>query len=444
MGAQIRYWSDLKFVHVLAERDYYLLVFNLFLFLVVRVKLCDMRLLSTSASSFTGLQMLIRVCMGRAPQPHSVPLTIQCLSPPMVLPRLYPQESTYEVLNEKQDDSFFIEYNEHEFRFPTTPNCTTYTSSGGDDHNNTNSSLNARAVAQLAALQLEFYQNNTFISLIRLGIPQLNLRRKYGVASTAAVFDKTALLGGRNGELTYIDYTEDPENPKQLDLEGHAIYTNLTRFFPSGKVALSSGMDFTLKLWDVQNEEEKKPVQSLRHQKGLIDDVAMIGRGRNLLSLCCADQTVVQWEVSKPQVVNEFKVDEAQSLQLLHENSALVGTKSSVRILDLNAKEQTELIGGPALHLSAAQHFVARSTENNVFIHDIRNSHSPICEFETPTPIEQLVSTQSKLYIRTEAGLYAISYKTHEAEVLTSDSKIVSLYNDEVYTVGNDIRQFPL
>lgn len=359
----------------------------------------------------------------------------------MVLPRIYPQESTYEVLNDRHHDTFFIEYNEHEYKFATTPNSTTYTSIGGDDKHDIG--LNARAVAQLAAFQLEFYQNNNFISLIRLGVPQFSLRRKYGVASTAAVFDKTALLGGRNGELIYVDY-EDPENPRQLDLEGHAIYTNLTQFFPSGKVALSSGMDFTLKLWDIQSEGNTKPIQSLRHQKGLIDDVAMIGRGRNLLSLCRADESVVHWEVSKPQVVHGFKVNGAQSLQLLNENSALVGTDNSVQILDLKSPDQAELIGAPALHLSASQHFVARSTENKVFIHDIRNAATALHEFETPIPIEQLVSTQSKLYIRTDAGLYAVNYKTHEAEVLTSDSKIVSVYNDEIYTVGNDIRRFPL
>ncbi|NWW30920.1 PAAF1 factor, partial [Panurus biarmicus] len=78
-------------------------------------------------------------------------------------------------------------------------------------------------------------------------------------------------------------------------LEGHVYDVNCCRFFPSGLVVLSGGMDAQLKIWSA---EDASCVVTFKGHKGGILDTAIVDRGRNVLS-CSRDGTARLWDCGK-------------------------------------------------------------------------------------------------------------------------------------------------
>ncbi|MGH0179331.1 UNVERIFIED_CONTAM: hypothetical protein FKN15_001715, partial [Acipenser sinensis] len=93
-------------------------------------------------------------------------------------------------------------------------------------------------------------------------------------------------------------YTSFPGiHDKSRELTGHVYDVNCCRFFPSGMVVLSGGMDTLVKVWSAENGS--CPVTFKGHKAGrCILDTAVVERGRNVLS-CSRDGTARLWDCGK-------------------------------------------------------------------------------------------------------------------------------------------------
>nr|XP_021530746.1 proteasomal ATPase-associated factor 1 isoform X1 [Aotus nancymaae] len=78
-------------------------------------------------------------------------------------------------------------------------------------------------------------------------------------------------------------------------LEGHVFDVNCCRFFPSGLVVLSGGMDAQLKIWSA---EDASCVVTFKGHKGGILDTAIVDRGRNVVS-GSRDGTARLWDCGR-------------------------------------------------------------------------------------------------------------------------------------------------
>jgi proteasomal ATPase-associated factor 1 len=67
----------------------------------------------------------------------------------------------------------------------------------------------------------------------------------------------------------------------QRTLEGHVDEATVCKFFPSGVVVITGGVDMRLKIWSAETGDN--PVTMTGHA-GAITDVAIIDKGRNVLS----------------------------------------------------------------------------------------------------------------------------------------------------------------
>jgi proteasomal ATPase-associated factor 1 len=67
----------------------------------------------------------------------------------------------------------------------------------------------------------------------------------------------------------------------------HVAYVSSLRFFPSSRVLLTAGADFTLHILPAEQVEAPAPVTPVRALKGhtrVITDTAIVSKGRNVLS----------------------------------------------------------------------------------------------------------------------------------------------------------------
>ena len=67
----------------------------------------------------------------------------------------------------------------------------------------------------------------------------------------------------------------------------HAAYVSSLRFFPSSRVLLTAGADFTLNILPAEQVDTVVPVSPVRTLKGhtrAITDTAIVSKGRNVLS----------------------------------------------------------------------------------------------------------------------------------------------------------------
>ncbi|KFO24022.1 Proteasomal ATPase-associated factor 1 [Fukomys damarensis] len=78
-------------------------------------------------------------------------------------------------------------------------------------------------------------------------------------------------------------------------LEGHVFDVNCCRFFPSGLVVLSGGMDAQLKIWSA---EDASCAATFKGHRGGILDTAIVDRGRNVVS-GSRDGTARLWDCGR-------------------------------------------------------------------------------------------------------------------------------------------------
>ena len=74
----------------------------------------------------------------------------------------------------------------------------------------------------------------------------------------------------------------------QCDLSGHISDVNCCKFFPSGEVIASGGVDMTIRIWSAINGT--CPV-TLKGHKGGVTDIAIVDKGCNIV--CKGKSTLI-------------------------------------------------------------------------------------------------------------------------------------------------------
>lgn len=98
----------------------------------------------------------------------------------------------------------------------------------------------------------------------------------------------------------------DHEKEREVTMNGHYGDIYCCRWFPSGKVVLSSGADLRIKIWSA---ETGKCAGTLVGHTKAVTDLAVVDRGRNIISVS-KDATAKLWHVGSGKVIDnliEFK-----------------------------------------------------------------------------------------------------------------------------------------
>uniref|UniRef100_M4BW71 Uncharacterized protein n=1 Tax=Hyaloperonospora arabidopsidis (strain Emoy2) TaxID=559515 RepID=M4BW71_HYAAE len=88
--------------------------------------------------------------------------------------------------------------------------------------------------------------------------------------------ERFVVLGGSDGVCMLWDRLH---RTQMLPLQGHVSDVTSVRFYPSSKVVLTGSLDFTLRIWNIDG----RCAAVMKGHQGGIEDVAIVGRGRNVL-----------------------------------------------------------------------------------------------------------------------------------------------------------------
>lgn len=155
--------------------------------------------------------------------------------------------------------------------------------------------------------------------------------------------DSYVALGDSNGSICV--YNREWE--RVLDLqEAHQSDVTVTKFFPSGEVILSGSSDMQLKVWSVADGSNPR---TLRGHAGTINDVIMIGRGRNILS-SSMDGSVRLWEIGSGETIYTYyrdgdKLDPALCMTLLTLEENVESCSSGLHPLEFGTQGKQILVG---------------------------------------------------------------------------------------------------
>ncbi|RLN14728.1 hypothetical protein BBJ28_00015665 [Nothophytophthora sp. Chile5] len=121
--------------------------------------------------------------------------------------------------------------------------------------------------------------------------------------------ERFVVIGGSDGVCMLWD-TE--KRTQMLPLEGHVADVTCARFFPSSQVLLTGSLDFTLRIWGVRG----RCAAVLRGHLGGVEDVAILGKGRNVLS-CGTDGLIQLWNCGTQDVVAKWANDDQSAVHCL-------------------------------------------------------------------------------------------------------------------------------
>ncbi|KUF94142.1 hypothetical protein AM588_10004477 [Phytophthora nicotianae] len=102
--------------------------------------------------------------------------------------------------------------------------------------------------------------------------------------------ERYVVVGGSDGACMLWD---SQNRAQMLPLKGHVADVTSARFFPSSQVVLTGSLDFTLRIWSVNG----RCAAVMKGHLGGIEDVAIVGRGRNVLCTCKGMQLEIFYEV---------------------------------------------------------------------------------------------------------------------------------------------------
>ncbi|XP_043929327.1 proteasomal ATPase-associated factor 1 isoform X2 [Protopterus annectens] len=193
---------------------------------------------------------------------------------------------------------------------------------------------------------------------------------------------------------------------KSRQLSGHMLEVNCCRFFPSGLVVLSGGIDTLLKIWTVENGS---CAATLKGHKGGILDTAVVEKGRHVVSSSrdgtarlwdCLASTCLTVVADCETPVNGIAVGTADSridLGSPNQSSSLqeAGTEGKIMLL---AREDRTLQGvalqnkSPVFVFNGSSAFncctflsnsyvVAGTQDGDIYYLDMRNTCSPLQTF---------------------------------------------------------------
>ncbi|KAE8885400.1 hypothetical protein PF005_g20950 [Phytophthora fragariae] len=121
--------------------------------------------------------------------------------------------------------------------------------------------------------------------------------------------ERFVVVGGSDGVCMLWD---SQSRTQMLPLKGHVADVTSARFFPSSQVVLTGSLDFTLRIWSVTG----RCAAVLRGHRGGVEDVAIVGRGRNVLS-CGTDGLIQLWNCGTQDVVAKWANDDQSAVHCL-------------------------------------------------------------------------------------------------------------------------------
>ncbi|KAL4147085.1 hypothetical protein PRNP1_010841 [Phytophthora ramorum] len=121
--------------------------------------------------------------------------------------------------------------------------------------------------------------------------------------------ERFVVIGGSDGACMLWD---SQNRAQMLPLKGHVADVTSARFFPSSQVVLTGSLDFTLRIWSVQGQ----CAAVLKGHRGGVEDVAIVGRGRNVLS-CGTDGLIQLWSCATQDVVAKWANDDQSPVHCL-------------------------------------------------------------------------------------------------------------------------------
>ncbi|CAI5742498.1 unnamed protein product [Hyaloperonospora brassicae] len=121
--------------------------------------------------------------------------------------------------------------------------------------------------------------------------------------------ERFVVLGGSDG----VSMLWDRQNRTQmLPLQGHVADVTSVRFYPSSKVVLTGSLDFTLRIWSIDG----RCAAVMKGHRGGVEDIAILGRGRNVLS-CGTDGFIQLWNCGTQDVVAKWANDDQSPVHCL-------------------------------------------------------------------------------------------------------------------------------
>ena len=212
---------------------------------------------------------------------------------------------------------------------------------------------------------------------------------------------------------------EAPVTATTVTYTPHLSGTGITAlsYFPSSKVLLSAGTDFTLHILDADSSLSPspipKPARSLKGHIRSITDVAIIEKGKNVLS-CGRDGTVRLWDVGS---ATQIRMMGSQSYSAINamafgasaapsEDASILDDREfgttdklaflalqsgEIEALDLSSKSSvfhSNASTGPLVataYDSPSSLLATGSTSGIITVFDVRSLSSPLCSFRRNT-----------------------------------------------------------
>ncbi|KAH7694542.1 proteasomal ATPase-associated factor 1, partial [Aphelenchoides avenae] len=162
------------------------------------------------------------------------------------------------------------------------------------------------------------------------------------------------------------------------NLEGHisSFDVNKLRFFPSGLVLLSAGMDMSVRIWSVETGE---CARSLKGHTQSVLDVGIIGKGQEVLS-CSKDGTVKKWNCGSGQLVHNWPLGlgivNAVSVDTDNKMYAAATENKTLVIQDLDSDELISRFVVDSVCTSVAianGHCFAGTSTGDIYAFDMKN-----------------------------------------------------------------------
>ncbi|KAG6622942.1 WD40 repeat-containing protein [Phytophthora cinnamomi] len=121
--------------------------------------------------------------------------------------------------------------------------------------------------------------------------------------------ERFVVVGGSDGVCMLWDSLN---RAQMLPLKGHVADVTSARFFPSSQVVLTGSLDFTLRIWSISG----RCAAVLTGHRGGVEDIAIVGRGRNVLS-CGTDGLIQLWNCGTQDVIAKWANDDQSVVHCL-------------------------------------------------------------------------------------------------------------------------------
>uniref|UniRef100_A0A914YSR6 Uncharacterized protein n=1 Tax=Panagrolaimus superbus TaxID=310955 RepID=A0A914YSR6_9BILA len=177
-----------------------------------------------------------------------------------------------------------------------------------------------------------------------------------------------------NGELAVW---ETVHGNKVRNLEGHIMDVYKCRFFPSGLVVLSGGIDMAVRVFSVETGWNAR---TMIGHKGPVHDIAVIEEGENVVS-CSKDGTLKMWNCGDGKCIQDWSPNAGHlnalalsdgDLQLIataseHGKAFVYDMRTSESTFEFNASENST-----AICFDSGMHLFVGTEKGSVNVYDLR------------------------------------------------------------------------